>query len=105
MNQLLWAVHCLDAPGAADRRTALRSQHSQWLRSGAVTPVLYGPLTDEEGRATGSLIVVAASDRAVVEEHFAADPFRAGGVWSQVRIDVFAPSERSPVRPSPPTGS
>ncbi|TGA95331.1 YciI family protein [Streptomyces sp. MZ04] len=106
MNQTLWVAHCLDAPDIAELRKKLRDEHSRYLRDGVPVPVLYGPLTDGQGRATGSLIVMACPDRATVEEHFAKDPFTTGGIWAQVRIDAFTSSERSPVRlPVPPAAS
>lgn len=105
MSDTLWAVHCVDAPDVTELRQKLRAPHSQWLRDGVPVPVLYGPLTDGHGRATGSLIVVAAPDRATVEHHFTNDPFRTGGVWQEVFIDAFTPSERSPVQLSAPTAS
>ncbi|MET7570700.1 YciI family protein [Streptomyces sp. NPDC005492] len=100
MTASIWVVHCVDGPGTAALRQELRPQHSRRLREGGlVRPLLYGPLTaDGTEDAVGSLIVVEAPDRETVERHFAADPFRTGGVWERVRIDRFSPSERSPLR-------
>ncbi|MEV0177845.1 YciI family protein [Streptomyces sp. NPDC050625] len=96
---MLWAIHCLDAPGTAELRAAQRPAHSARLRATPVRPVLYGPLVDTDGTtAVGSLIVVEAANREQVEEYAFADPFAVSGVWERIDIQAFTPSQRSPVR-------
>lgn len=96
---MLWAIHCLDAPGTAALRADQRPAHSARLRAASVRPVLYGPLVAGDGTtAVGSLIVVEAETREQVEEFATGDPFAVSGVWERVEIQAFAPSERSPVR-------
>ncbi|PZT72572.1 MULTISPECIES: YciI family protein [unclassified Streptomyces] len=96
---MLWAIHCVDAPGSAELRAAQRPAHSARLRAASVRPVLYGPLTAEDGTtAVGSLIVIEAADRAEAEEFATGDPFAVSGVWERVDVRAFVPSERSPVR-------
>ncbi|WP_051901224.1 YciI family protein [Streptomyces aureus] len=96
---MLWAIHCLDAPGTAGLRAALRPAHSARLRAADVRPVLYGPLVDADGTtAVGSLIVVEAANRKQVEDYALADPFAVSGVWARIDIQAFTPSQRSPVR-------
>ncbi|GAA3016379.1 hypothetical protein K388_06116 [Streptomyces sp. KhCrAH-43] len=96
---MLWAIHCLDAPGSAALRAAQRPAHSARLREAGVRPVLYGPLVAADGTtAVGSLIVVEAGTRDEVEEFATGDPFAVSGVWERIDIQAFAPSERSPVR-------
>ncbi|MGW3355988.1 YciI family protein [Streptomyces bungoensis] len=96
---MLWAIHCLDAPGTAELRAAQRPAHSARLNATPVRPVLYGPLVADDGTtAVGSLIVVEAASREQVEEFALADPFAVSGVWERVDIQAFAPSQRSPVR-------
>ncbi|MFC3995597.1 YciI family protein [Nocardiopsis sediminis] len=96
---MLWAVHCLDAPDSAEPRERARAAHSARLRApGDVTPLVYGRLMADDGTtAVGSLLVVAAEDRARVEAYVAEDPFMAEGVWAQVRIHAFSASANAPV--------
>lgn len=97
---MLWAVHCLDRPDAAARRSAARAAHSARLTAVGtdVRPVMYGRLVGgDESTAVGSLIVVEAESRDQVERFVAEDPFVQAGVWREVRIDGFEPSTRSPV--------
>ncbi|KAB1988720.1 YciI family protein [Streptomyces triticiradicis] len=96
---MLWAIHCLDAPGTAELRAAQRPAHSARLHTTQVRPVLYGPLVDADGTtAVGSLIMVEAANRKQVEEYVLTDPFAVSGVWERIDIQAFAPSQRSPVR-------
>ncbi|MFF4538947.1 YciI family protein [Streptomyces aureus] len=96
---MLWAIHCLDAPGTAGLRAAQRPAHSARLRAADIRPVLYGPLVDGDGTtAVGSLIVVEAANRKQVEDYALADPFAVSGVWERIDIQAFTPSQRSPVR-------
>lgn len=96
---MLWSIFALDAADAEQRRQELREQHSAWLRSGSVRPVLYGPLLGPDRiTPTGSLMVVEAPDRDTVLRHVDGDPFRTGGVWQQVHVHFFAQSARSPVQ-------
>ena len=96
---MLWAIHCLDAPGTAELRAAQRPAHSARLHATPVRPVLYGPLVDADGTtAVGSLIVVEAADRKQVEEYAFTDPFAVSGVWERIDVQAFTPSQRSPVR-------
>ncbi|MFF1448623.1 YciI family protein [Streptomyces sp. NPDC058274] len=99
MTAVLWSVHCTDGPGAAERRRALRAEHSARLGAAALRPLLYGPLLADDGeRQVGSLFVLHAPDRATVQAWVDADPFLSGGVWQDVRINVLRLSDRSPVR-------
>ncbi|MFD5075729.1 YciI family protein [Streptomyces sp. NPDC058371] len=96
---MLWTVHCTDGPGAAERRRALRAEHSARLGTAVPRPLLYGPLLADDGeRQVGSLFVLHAPDRATVRAWVDADPFLTGGVWQDVRINVLRLSDRSPVR-------
>lgn len=99
---MVWVVHCLDGPGTAQRRAAARPAHSARLRDGTVTPVLYGPLVDTDGVSPiGSLIVVEAPSRDVVERFFAGDPFVSDGVWSDIHIHQLVVSANSPMQIPP----
>jgi uncharacterized protein len=95
----LWAVHCLDGPGAAGRRAELLPAHSARLadrRASGTGPrlVAYGPLL-ADGTHVGSLFVVAAAERDEVDRFVAEDPFTLGGVWARVDVHAFAPSANS----------
>ncbi|MFC4565145.1 YciI family protein [Nocardiopsis mangrovi] len=96
---MLWAVHCLDAPGSSGSRESARAAHSARLRApGDVVPLVYGRLMSDDGTAAvGSLLVVAAEDRHRVQSYLADDPFITEGVWAEVRIHPFSASANAPV--------
>lgn len=90
---MLFAVHALDKPGALPTRLAHYEAHKAFLSDTsdfAVRIVMSGPLTADDGEAMiGSLFVVEAPDRGVVERFNAADPFHRAGLWERVTITGF----------------
>jgi hypothetical protein len=100
---MLWMIHALDAPGMRDARQDARPEHSARIRSaldsGAVRPLLYGPLTGDDALTPlGSLFLVTAPDRPAVERFVAEDPFTLKGVWATVTVTAFAESANSPAQ-------
>ena len=84
------AVHCLDHPGAIDKRLANYDAHKTYLGSGIVKTVISGPLLADDGETMiGSLFVFEAESVAAVEAFNRADPFNQAGVWAQVSIKQF----------------
>jgi uncharacterized protein len=84
-------LHCLDHPGALDRRMAVRPQHLDYVKAQGSVVKLAGPLLDDAGAIIGSAFVLEADDRATVEAFAAADPYAAADVFATVRIDPFKP--------------
>ncbi|WP_244937380.1 YciI family protein, partial [Methylobacterium crusticola] len=84
-------VHCLDHAGAAERRLAHYEAHKAYLAGPLpVETLVSGPLLAEDGATMiGSLFLLEAPDRAAVEAFHHADPFRAAGIWAEVRIHPF----------------
>jgi uncharacterized protein len=88
----LFAVHCLDAPGALPRRLEQRPAHKAHLATAASRGVrlkLSGPLLDGARNMCGSLFVMEAADHATVAAYVADDPFARGGIWGTVTITGF----------------
>jgi uncharacterized protein len=99
----IWVVHCIDGPDVADLRAATGADHSAYLLDAAVTLLLYGPLVPGAAEPGGSVFVVEAADRGVVEAFHKGDPFASAGVWREVHIHEFRPSPRSVLSPPPAT--
>lgn len=94
---MLWVIHCIDEPDAAERRGATRAEHSARLASAAVKAILYGPLLGVDERTpVGSLIVVEAAEYEEVKRFVAQDPFVRERVWREIHIHGFLESTRSP---------
>lgn len=89
----LFVIHALDRENALPVRMAQYDAHKAFLADTAsfgVRIVMSGPLMSDDGeRMIGSLFLVEASDRTVVEAFHAADPFHAAGIWRAVTIARF----------------
>jgi uncharacterized protein len=89
----LFVLHCLDAPGALERRMAARPAHLDYVRAQGSAVRLAGPLTSEDGATIlGSLFVLEMDDRAAVDRFVAADPYTAAEVFAQVLVHPFKAS-------------
>jgi len=84
----LFALTCLDRPGAQDLRAATRAAHLAYVeQTGAVQ--LGGPLMDDLGGMIGSLIIIEAPDRAGAEAWAAGDPYALAGLFDSVTIRAW----------------
>jgi hypothetical protein len=88
---MLFAIHCLDAPDALDRRLAHYEAHKAYLAAAsAIKTVVSGPLlADDSVTMVGSLFIVEAPTRGDVEDFHRNDPFYTAGVWETVSIRAF----------------
>ena len=83
-------VHCLDAPDALPRRLENYEAHKAYLAAAPVRILVSGPLMSDDGETMiGSLFLIEADARAMVEAFNAGDPFRRAGVWADIRIHRF----------------
>jgi uncharacterized protein YciI len=86
----LYAITCLDKPGALDLRLAHRPDHLAYLKTQEAAIRLAGPLLDGEGLMCGSLFVVETADEAAARAFSDGDPFVKQGLFGEVRIFGFA---------------
>ncbi|GAO21481.1 YciI-like protein [Alicycliphilus sp. B1] len=87
---MLFAIHCLDHPGAYPRRLEHYEAHGAYLAQAPVRVVLAGPLLDEIGSTRiGSLLIVEAASLQEAQAFSEGDPFRRLGVWASVRIHGY----------------
>lgn len=84
---MLFVVIGHDAPGAQEKRPAVRPAHLEHLRplaeAGRIR--LAGPFLDK----TGSLIVLEADSSADAWEIVARDPYVVEGIFTQVEVKPF----------------
>ena len=85
---MLFAFMLFDAPGMAARRLEVRPEHKAYLGAVAERIAFAGPLLDDAGAMTGSLLVIEFADRAAALAWLAAEPFTRAGVYG--RSDVMA---------------
>ena len=86
---MLFAFMLFDAPGMAARRLEVRPEHKAYLGAVAERIAFAGPLLDDAGAMTGSLLVIEFADRAAALAWLAAEPFTRAGVYGRARCTAF----------------
>jgi uncharacterized protein YciI len=86
---LLFAFMLFDAPGMAARRLEIRPEHKAYLAAVAERIAFAGPLLDDAGAMTGSLLVIDFADRAAALAWLAAEPFTRAGVYGSRQVMAF----------------
>jgi uncharacterized protein YciI len=86
----LFAVTCLDKPGALELRVQNRPAHLEYLNSQEPILRLAGPFLDGEGKGCGSLFVVELEDEAAARAFSDGDPFTKLGLFAEVRVHRFS---------------
>lgn len=87
---MLFAIICLDKPGATALRTELRPSHLDYLAPRREQILFAGPFLAEDGAtSTGSLIVIDCPDRTAAEEFAAGDPYARGGLFQSVEMRAW----------------
>jgi uncharacterized protein YciI len=96
---MLFALVCMDRPGALDLRLATRPAHLAYLETYADKVVQAGALLDLDGRPGGTLLVIEVADRAAAEGFAASDPFAKAGLFESTVIRPYRPivEDGSPV--------
>jgi uncharacterized protein YciI len=84
-----YAVIARDTPGAEAARTAARADHFAHIETILDRVLIAGPLKDEDGAFTGSLVVIRADSEADARALFESDPYFKAGVWQDAEIRAF----------------
>jgi uncharacterized protein YciI len=82
---MLYAIICLDKPGALDIRKANREAHLAHIKGSNGAIVQAGPFLDANGDMCGSLLIYDG-DEAGARAWAAADPYAAAGLFESVAI-------------------
>jgi hypothetical protein len=93
---MLFAVHCVDAPGVDAIRNRYLSPHKDYLVSQKHILVVGGALTNASDEPVGSLYIVNAADRKAAEAFSKNDPFTSAGVFGTVTITAMRKSHWNP---------
>lgn len=86
----LYSFIAKDKAGALDQRMAVRPRHLEHLDSLGDTLVLAGPFQTEDGKSTGSLMVIEADDLDAAKTLFAKDPFVAEGIFESYEVSRWS---------------
>ena len=88
---MLFACLCTDKPGHLPVRLETRGEHVAWLNGLNEAKILKfaGPFLGEDGKPTGSLVVVSAETRADATALAALDPYAKAGLFANVDITAW----------------
>ena len=76
-----FAIHCIDKPDTAELRAATRPAHLAHINALRDDVLVAGPLLRPDGRAIGSLMIIAFEDRDAAVAFAAADPYHLAGLF------------------------
>jgi uncharacterized protein len=95
---MLFAITHTDKPDSQALRASTREAHLAYLACVAANIRLAGPVLNDAGQPTGSLLIVEAPDRAAAEAFAVADPYTRSGLFARTTIqpyrEVFADGAR-----------
>jgi uncharacterized protein len=83
---MLYALICTDKPGGIDLRMGLRPAHLAFLDKLGPLLKAAGPFVDDDGKPTGSLVIIEAATKAEAHALAAQDPYAIGGLFSSVEV-------------------
>jgi len=86
---MLFALLLRDAPGSAPLRAEVRPLHKAYLADVAERIAFAGPLLDDAGAMTGSLLVIDFADRTAALAWLDAEPFTRAGVYGAREVHAF----------------
>ena len=76
-----FAIHCIDKPDSAELRVATRPAHLAHVGALGEAVLCAGPLLRPDGRAMGSLMIIAFEDRDAAVAFANADPYHQAGLF------------------------
>lgn len=81
-----FAIHCIDKPDSAALRATTRAAHLAHVGALGDAVLVAGPLLRPDGRAMGSLLIIAFDDRDAAVAFSAADPYQQAGLFESRSI-------------------
>lgn len=87
---MIYVLHLLDRPGAAELRQRVRPEHKAYLAQVADRIAFAGPLTDDDGQTmVGSLLAIDFDSREAARAWLADEPFTRAGLYAASEIHAF----------------
>ncbi|HXV29178.1 MAG TPA: YciI-like protein [Sinorhizobium sp.] len=88
---MLFALLCTDKPGALQLRLDTRPDHLAYLNELNARGVLKiaGPFLGEDGKPTGSLVIVKAQTIEEAKAIAEADPYAKAGLFQNLEIKAY----------------
>jgi len=85
----LFAILCHDRPDAGGLRAETRPRHLEHLERIGGALFLAGPMLDESGVPTGSIVIVDMAEIESARAFAAADPYAEAGLFAKVDVTAF----------------
>jgi uncharacterized protein YciI len=85
-----YSIIATDKPNGLEHRMAVRPEHLKHLDNLGDKLVIAGPFQTEEGKATGSFMVIEAPDLPTATSLYEQDPFIKHGVFDSYKISRWA---------------
>jgi uncharacterized protein YciI len=86
----LYSIVAKDKPNGVEHRMAVRPEHLKHLDRLGQKLVMAGPFQSEEGKPTGSFMVIEAADLTEASNLFNKDPFITQGVFASYEISRWS---------------
>jgi uncharacterized protein len=83
---MLFALICTDKPNSIDLRMGIRPAHLSFLDKLGPQLKAAGPFVDDDGRPTGSLVIIEAATRTDAQAIAAQDPYAIAGLFANVEV-------------------
>jgi uncharacterized protein YciI len=80
---------CIDKKNGLDARMAAREAHLTYVRGQPEIVKLGGPLLDDDGQMSGSILVLDVADKVAAQAFADKDPYGLAGVFESVDIREF----------------
>jgi hypothetical protein len=96
----IYVLECHDKKGAAELRAEHVAAHSSYLKANMEKVQLAGPLLNDSGEPTGSLIFLRCSSLDEARAFGEDDPLSRVGLFSSIAVREFVP-EPAPPEPTP----
>ena len=93
---MLFALLCTDKADSLNVRMETRPAHLAFLDSLGGALKAAGPFVDDEGKPTGSLVIIEAESRAAAEAIAANDPYAKAGLFASVDIRAWKWTLKNP---------
>lgn len=82
---MFFALFCQDKPNAIQTRMNARMDHLKYVEDSGVVAQA-GPLVNEEGVMSGSLIILDVDDLTAAQRWADGDPYKAADLFASVQI-------------------
>lgn len=86
---MLFAIVCIDKPGAIETRKANRDAHLAHIKGSNGAVVQAGPFLNNDSEMCGSLLIFEADSLDTVEAWAEADPYAQAGLFESVVIRAW----------------